>query len=79
VPLRAARSAASPAARVRRFACGYGQGARAINGKIDTDEWDELYTANGMTAYFQYEPGKFHIAATLPPPRSSLRFPSQLG
>lgn len=36
-----------------------------IDGKMDAAEWDELYTANGMTAYLQYEPRKLHIAGKI--------------
>lgn len=36
-----------------------------IDGKMDANEWDELYTANGMTAYLQYEPRKLYIAAKI--------------
>ncbi len=37
-----------------------------LDGKIDPEEWDELYSADGMTAYMEYEPGKYHFAAVMP-------------
>jgi len=36
-----------------------------IDGKLDPEEWDELYSAGGASYYFQYEPGKYHLAAKL--------------
>lgn len=38
-----------------------------IDGKIEEEEWDVLGSAGSGKAMFQWEPGKLHIAAILPP------------
>lgn len=37
-----------------------------IDGKLDDEEWDPLSTSPDMKSFFQWEPGKFHIAAIVP-------------
>jgi hypothetical protein len=36
-----------------------------LDGKIDSEEWDPLLTANGVESYFQWEPHRAHVAAKL--------------
>jgi len=37
-----------------------------IDGVIDEEEWDLLGSTSDMKSYFQWEPGKLHIAAQVP-------------
>ena len=43
-----------------------------VDGKIEEEEWDELGTAAAGKAYFQWEPGKLHIAGVVPEGRELL-------
>jgi hypothetical protein len=37
-----------------------------IDGKMDDEEWDPLSSSPDLKSFFQWEPGKFHIAAIVP-------------
>ncbi|HVL40102.1 MAG TPA: hypothetical protein VM328_11995 [Fimbriimonadaceae bacterium] len=37
-----------------------------IDGVLEPEEWDELGTSGSGKTYFQWEPGKLHLAAVLP-------------
>lgn len=37
-----------------------------LDGKLDTEEWELLSDSGGMTSYFQWEPGKVHVAGKVP-------------
>lgn len=37
-----------------------------IDGKIAGEEWDQLHKEGSFTSYFQWEPGRFHLAGKAP-------------
>lgn len=37
-----------------------------LDGKIEPEEWDPFSSQTGLESYFQWEPRKLHMAATLP-------------
>lgn len=38
----------------------------ALDGKIESEEWELLSDSGGMTSYFQWEPGVVHVAGKVP-------------
>ncbi|AIE88145.1 hypothetical protein [Fimbriimonas ginsengisoli] len=43
-----------------------------LDGVIEDEEWDPLVSAEGLKGYFQWEPGKLHVAGVVPNGRDLL-------